>query len=178
MLTYAMGRGLEEYDRCAVEQIVKSLEPNRYRFSALMLVIVKSDPFQKRRDPVIDGSAGKVTCHEASRATFAANRFARPGAPIALPWLEAMARPAAGRWTGSGKGDAVPRRMAFFYVPMACICRTGRPRKSGSGFPIPATLKPLAPYKDHLLVLPVWPSIMPKPWATGLATMPGRWPVF
>ena len=49
MLTYALGRGLEEYDRCAVEQIVKSLESSRYRFSALVLGIVKSDPFQKRR---------------------------------------------------------------------------------------------------------------------------------
>jgi Protein of unknown function (DUF1592)/Protein of unknown function (DUF1588)/Protein of unknown function (DUF1585)/Protein of unknown function (DUF1587)/Protein of unknown function (DUF1595)/Ca-dependent carbohydrate-binding module xylan-binding/Planctomycete cytochrome C len=49
MLTYALGRGVEEYDRCAVEQIVKSLESSRYRFSALVLGIVKSDPFQKRR---------------------------------------------------------------------------------------------------------------------------------
>jgi hypothetical protein len=49
MLTYALGRGLEEYDRCAVEQIVKGLEAGRYRFSALVLGIVKSDPFQKRR---------------------------------------------------------------------------------------------------------------------------------
>jgi Protein of unknown function (DUF1592)/Protein of unknown function (DUF1588)/Protein of unknown function (DUF1585)/Protein of unknown function (DUF1587)/Protein of unknown function (DUF1595)/Ca-dependent carbohydrate-binding module xylan-binding/Planctomycete cytochrome C len=50
MLTYALGRGLEEYDRCAVDQIVKSLEADRYRFSTLILAIVKSDPFQKRRD--------------------------------------------------------------------------------------------------------------------------------
>ena len=49
MLTYALGRGLEEYDRCAVEDIVKNLERNKYRFSALVLFIVKSDPFQKRR---------------------------------------------------------------------------------------------------------------------------------
>jgi Protein of unknown function (DUF1585)/Protein of unknown function (DUF1588) len=49
MLTYAIGRGLEEYDRCAVEDIVKNLERNKYRFSALVLFIVKSDPFQKRR---------------------------------------------------------------------------------------------------------------------------------
>ncbi len=49
MLTYAIGRGLEEYDRCAVDEIVKSLERNRYRFSALVLFIAKSDPFQKRR---------------------------------------------------------------------------------------------------------------------------------
>ena len=50
MLTYALGRGLEDYDHCAVDQIVKSLEASRYRFSALVLGIVKSDPFQKRRD--------------------------------------------------------------------------------------------------------------------------------
>jgi hypothetical protein len=50
MLTYALGRGLEEHDRCAVDQIVKTLEADRYRFSTLVLAIVKSDPFQKRRD--------------------------------------------------------------------------------------------------------------------------------
>ena len=50
MLTYALGRGLEEYDRCAVDQIVKNLEADRYRFSTLILAIVKSDPFQKRRE--------------------------------------------------------------------------------------------------------------------------------
>ena len=51
MLTYALGRRMEEYDYCAVEQIVKSLESNRYRFTALVFGIVKSDPFQKRRIP-------------------------------------------------------------------------------------------------------------------------------
>ena len=49
MLTYALGRGLEDDDRCAVDQIVKALETDRYRFSTLILAIVKSDPFQKRR---------------------------------------------------------------------------------------------------------------------------------
>ncbi len=51
MLTYALGRGLEEYDRCAVDQIVKSLAANRFKFSALVLGIARSDPFQRRRDP-------------------------------------------------------------------------------------------------------------------------------
>ncbi len=51
LLTYALGRGLEEYDRCAVDQIVKTTEADRHRFSTLILAIVKSDPFQKRRDP-------------------------------------------------------------------------------------------------------------------------------
>ncbi len=49
MLTYALGRGLEYYDKCAVDQITKRLAKNRYRFSSLILEIVKSTPFEMRR---------------------------------------------------------------------------------------------------------------------------------
>jgi mono/diheme cytochrome c family protein len=48
MLTYALGRGLEYYDRCAVDQIVANLAKQDFRFSALMAEIVKSEPFQMR----------------------------------------------------------------------------------------------------------------------------------
>jgi mono/diheme cytochrome c family protein len=48
MLTYALGRGLEYYDRCAVNKIMEELERNNHRFSTLVLGIVKSDPFQLR----------------------------------------------------------------------------------------------------------------------------------
>ncbi len=49
LLTFALGRGLEYYDRCTVNQIVESLQKNEYRFSTLVMGIVHSDPFQKRR---------------------------------------------------------------------------------------------------------------------------------
>ncbi len=49
MLTYALGRGLEYFDKAAVEQITRNLAKNQNRFSALVIEIVKSDPFQKRR---------------------------------------------------------------------------------------------------------------------------------
>jgi hypothetical protein len=49
MLTYALGRGLEYYDRCATDDIVTALKKGDDRFSALMIAVVKSDPFQKRR---------------------------------------------------------------------------------------------------------------------------------
>jgi hypothetical protein len=49
LLTYALGRGLERTDRCFVDDITKTLAQNGYRFSALVLEIVKSDPFLKRR---------------------------------------------------------------------------------------------------------------------------------
>ena len=49
MLTYALGRGLEYYDRPTVEKIAKNVETGGTKFSALVLEIVKSAPFQLRR---------------------------------------------------------------------------------------------------------------------------------
>ncbi len=46
MLTYALGRGLEYYDKCAVDKIVASVQKNDYKISTLITEIVKSDPFQ------------------------------------------------------------------------------------------------------------------------------------
>lgn len=48
MLTYALGRGLEYYDKCAVDDIIESLTMNDYRFSILIEQIVFSDAFMKR----------------------------------------------------------------------------------------------------------------------------------
>jgi mono/diheme cytochrome c family protein len=49
MLTYALGRGLESYDKCSVDKIADELAKNEYRFSSLVISIVKSEPFQMRR---------------------------------------------------------------------------------------------------------------------------------
>jgi len=49
MLTYALGRGVEYYDACALERIREGLAREDYRFSALILEIVRSVPFQMRR---------------------------------------------------------------------------------------------------------------------------------
>jgi hypothetical protein len=48
MLTYALGRGLESFDRCAVDDIMKQLIKNDYRFSGLVRAIVLSEPFRFR----------------------------------------------------------------------------------------------------------------------------------
>ncbi|MEX2176828.1 MAG: DUF1592 domain-containing protein [Pirellulaceae bacterium] len=48
MLTYALGRGLEYYDKCAVDEIVAKLEKNDYRLSKLVAETIRSEPFQKR----------------------------------------------------------------------------------------------------------------------------------
>jgi hypothetical protein len=49
MLTYALGRGTEYYDRPALEKIVGSLAANEDRFSALVLGVAESFPFQMER---------------------------------------------------------------------------------------------------------------------------------
>jgi len=49
LLTYALGRGLEGYDRRTVKEIAARLPARNYRFSALVLEIVNSVPFQQQR---------------------------------------------------------------------------------------------------------------------------------
>jgi cytochrome c5 len=49
LLTFALGRGVEYYDAPAVRKIVREAQPGGYRFSSLVLGIVKSAPFQMRR---------------------------------------------------------------------------------------------------------------------------------
>jgi hypothetical protein len=50
LLTYAIGRGLEYYDVETVDEIVARMENQDGRFSGLLMGIVESAPFQKRRD--------------------------------------------------------------------------------------------------------------------------------
>ena len=48
MLTYALGRGLEYYDAPAVRGIDREAAADDYRWSSIILGIVKSAPFQMR----------------------------------------------------------------------------------------------------------------------------------
>ena len=49
LLTFALGRGVEYYDASAVRKIVREAEEKDYRFSSIILGIVKSTPFKMRR---------------------------------------------------------------------------------------------------------------------------------
>ena len=49
LLTFGLGRGVEYYDAPAVRKIVRDAAKDRYRFSSIILGIVKSTPFQMRR---------------------------------------------------------------------------------------------------------------------------------
>jgi hypothetical protein len=56
LMTYALARGLEPEDMPAVRAIVRAAAEDDYRFSALVLGVVRSVPFQMKEQPV-DASA-------------------------------------------------------------------------------------------------------------------------
>jgi hypothetical protein len=72
------------------------------------------------------------------------------GTAIALPMLEAMSPVFS--VAGQAKKPA-PVRMAFVYVPNGMHMAAWTPKTLGDDFTLPATLEPLKPVKDHLLVL-------------------------
>jgi hypothetical protein len=49
LMTYALGRTVEYYDMPAVRQIVRDTARDQYRFSSIVMGIVKSAPFQMRK---------------------------------------------------------------------------------------------------------------------------------
>ena len=63
MLTYSLGRGLERYDKRAVDEIVAKMAKANYPFQSLVFEIVDSLPFQMRRGELIT-SEQKVKAKE------------------------------------------------------------------------------------------------------------------
>ncbi len=59
LLTYALGRGLEYYDVETVDRIVERLDQDGGRFSALLMGVIESAPFQKRR--TVSAAAAETT---------------------------------------------------------------------------------------------------------------------
>ena len=62
LLTYALGRGLDSYDMPAVRSILRDTSAHDYRFSSLVLGIVRSTPFLERIKGT-DGEAQVGTAH-------------------------------------------------------------------------------------------------------------------
>jgi len=53
LLIYSLGRGVERYDRPALDQIVKNVQGGGYHFSSLVLAVVKSVPFDQQRTETV-----------------------------------------------------------------------------------------------------------------------------
>jgi len=60
LMIFALGRGLAYYDMPAVRAIVRDSAGQNYRFSSLILGIVKSTPFQKRIVAVDDARSAPL----------------------------------------------------------------------------------------------------------------------
>jgi hypothetical protein len=71
---------------------------------------------------------------------------------MALPLFEAMHNPLAIA-AGDSAAPAAPLRMAFFYVPNGVHMQAWTPKAEGENFELPATLEPLANFKNDLCVL-------------------------
>jgi cytochrome c5 len=57
LMTYALGRSVDYYDMPTVRQIVRDAARDNYRFSSLVMGIVKSAPFQMRKVPDAEAPA-------------------------------------------------------------------------------------------------------------------------
>ena len=49
LLTYGLGRGVDYYDACTVREIAKQTAEHDYRFRSMIVAMVQSDAFLKRR---------------------------------------------------------------------------------------------------------------------------------
>jgi hypothetical protein len=49
LMTYGLGRGVEYHDKPLVRAIARDAAPKNYRFSSIVLGIVKSAPFQMKK---------------------------------------------------------------------------------------------------------------------------------
>jgi hypothetical protein len=57
LMTYALGRTVDYYDMPTVRRIVRESARDKYRFSSIVMGIVRSDAFRMRMVPVADAPA-------------------------------------------------------------------------------------------------------------------------
>jgi len=81
------------------------------------------------------------------KSSLARRTFLRGlSATVALPFLDAMA-------PALTAAPVAPKRLGFVYFPNGAIMDNWIPKTTGAGFEFTPTLAPLAPYRDHLVVI-------------------------
>ena len=141
LLTYAIGRGVEYYDEPAVRKIVREAAQDDYRWSSLILGVVKSEPFQMRRS----SRAMMIFKKAIPRRAFCAGSARRWRCPF---WT---------RWSGVRRSRRQRRqaglRMGVMYVPNGIIMEKWTPRRRERAFEMTPILEPLAPFRERFLDL-------------------------
>ena len=194
LFIYALGRGTEYYDMPLIRSIVRDSESKNYRFSSLILGIVKSEPFQVNQKQEIT-SNGKsplaarqftnrdhkeskgnaimfITKKHISRRTL----LRGAGVALALPLLDSMI-PAQ---TLISKTAANPKtRFTGIFVPHGAAPGWWVPEAGGPGepkreagakdFKYPMIFEPLEPFREHTVITSgLWSkSAEPPPGQTG-----------
>ena len=146
LLTYSLGRGLERFDRPTVEAISRQVKASDYRFSALVMEVVKSKPFQ------MQSCGGRETMNLIFKKQLPRRTFLRGmGTVVALPLLDAMV-PAFVKAAGSS-----PTRLAILYFPNGVQMDTWAIKSDAqiAALPdaLPRTLAPLTKYRNDITVL-------------------------
>lgn len=59
VLSYALGRGIQGYDKAAIDQIVASVKADGDTFNSVLLNVIKSFPFQNARGSAVTTAAAK-----------------------------------------------------------------------------------------------------------------------
>jgi hypothetical protein len=67
MMTYALGRGVEYEDMPVLRSVVRDAAPGKYRFTSIVMGIVKSAPFQSSMKTVETSAKPAATEQRASR---------------------------------------------------------------------------------------------------------------
>ena len=150
MLTYALGRGVEDYDMPAVRAIVGDAATQDYRFSSLVLGIVKSAPFQMRMKATEPSSRHRSTGEHSCSSQR--SRCRPPDVP-ARHGRDARAavarRDGARRCTALAQTAGEPARCARLrLLPERRRHGQWMPAQRAASFEFTPILKPLEPFRE------------------------------
>ena len=173
-MTYGVGRTIEYDDMPDRPAIVREAAREDYRFSAIVLGIVRSAQFHAGAPRAATGrqtadrserhgragGAGVAEIDSADVRRFryvhhqeapARRTFLRGlGASLSLPLLDAMI-PAG---TALAQTAAAPQpKIGFFYFPHGAVISNGCPPTTGRDFDLPQILAPFAAFKDQMTVV-------------------------
>ena len=156
MLIYALGRGLEAYDRPTVKAIMDGLTRNDYQFSTLVMGIVNSVPFQRADYAARIKSAAKTDQSQELKMLVTRKSLSRRtllkglGTAVALPFLDSWCRRSPHPTLGATQ---FPNRLFFTYIPIGAIMDEWYPTGGETGFEFKRILKPVQAFREDLTVL-------------------------
>ena len=151
LLIYALGRGLERYDRPALDAITADCRRRVPVFTAGPGDREQSAVSDEKRPP---GRRGPLSAKGDDRNELYYAEAHQP--PHGAARHGGRRRPARAGRDVSGVGrraEAAPRRLAVVYVPNGIIMKDWKPEAAGADFAFTRILKPLEPFPRGLTVL-------------------------